>query len=181
MREDSSHYDYHLDNTFFADIDAPEIQKGKIDVSLDVRKKNGIYLLSFHTAGMVIVPCDRCLDDLGIDIDTTDELKVKLGHSYSDENDTVVIPEEDGDLNVSWFIYEFVTLSLPLKHVHAPGKCNKGMMKVLNEHLSVDAPADDENFGSESADADMESAESTDGYTDPRWDDLKKILNNNNK
>ena len=182
MREDAAHYDYRLDNTFFSDIDAPEIQKGKLDVSLDVRKKNGIYLLGFHTQGVVIVPCDRCLDDMEIPVETDDKLKVKLGSSYSDEDDMVVIPEEDGEINISWFVYEFVALSLPMKHVHAPGKCNKGMMSALNKHLSVDATGEDGFGGEEEAELGTdEGAGSADGYTDPRWDGLKKILNNNNK
>ena len=176
MREDTAHYTYRLDNEFFASIDAPEIQKGKLDVTLDVRKSIGVYTLNFHTEGTVVVPCDRCLDDMDIAIDTDDSLKVKLGQSYSEEEDIVVVPEEDGCINVAWFVYEFVALSLPIKHVHAPGQCNKDMMSVLNQHLSVEVPEDgEENSGDE------DSEEESGNAIDPRWDELKKILNNNNK
>ena len=70
-----------------------------------------------------------------IPVDIDDELKVKMGATFSDENDIVVVPEEDGYINVAWFIYEFIALSLPMKHVHAPGKCNKAMMGALSKHL----------------------------------------------
>lgn len=185
MREDASHYEYQLDNEFFSSIDAPEIQKGRLAVSLDVRKSIGVFVLTFHTSGIVLVPCDRCLDDMEIAINTNDTLKVKLGASYSDEDDIVVVPEEDGYINVAWFIYEFIALSLPIKHVHAPGKCNKEMMNALSKHLSTDASeADDESYGSEmGAETNISSDEddkSEAGHpTDPRWDGLKKILNNN--
>lgn len=174
MREDSCQYEYALDNQFFADIDAPEIQRGKLTVTLNVRKSMGVFLLNFHTEGSVIVPCDRCLDDLELSVETDDALKVKMGASFSEEGDVLVVPEEDGYVNVAWFIYEFIELSLPMKHVHAPGKCNKAMMGTLNKHLCTSV----EEGGQEGFEEDSEVDEET-RETDPRWDDLKKILDNN--
>ena len=175
MSEDICRYEYMLDNDFFMSIDAPEIQKGKLNVKLTVKKSMGIFVLTFHTEGFVIVPCDRCLDDMEIPVDIEDELKVKLGITFSDENDIVVVPEEDGYINVAWFIYEFIALSLPMKHVHAPGKCNKAMMGALNKHLR--SSADEEDYSDELEDEEMEA--DTEREIDPRWNDLKKILDNN--
>ncbi|WP_270212549.1 YceD family protein [Phocaeicola coprocola] len=175
MSEDVCHYEYVLDNDFFINIDAPEIQKGKLRVALTVKKSMGVFVLNFHTEGFVVVPCDRCLDDMEIPVDIDDELKVKMGATFSDENDIVVVPEEDGYINVAWFIYEFIALSLPMKHVHAPGKCNKAMMGALSKHLR--SSADDEDYMDDveenDADPDVERE------IDPRWKDLKKILDNN--
>lgn len=175
MLEDVRRYEYVLDNDFFVSIDAPEIQKGKLHVDLIVKKSMGVFVLTFHTEGSVVVPCDRCLDDMDILVNTDDELKVKLGAAFSDEDDIVVVPEEDGCINVAWFMYEFIALSLPMKHVHAPGKCNKAMMGALSKHLRTSA--DEESYVSEleeeEADTDVERE------IDPRWNELKKILDNN--
>lgn len=176
MREDSAKYEYTLDNQFFADIDAPEIQKGKLKVDLSVKKSLGVYVLNFHTEGMVIVPCDRCLDDMELEVETDDSLKVKLGLTFSEEDDIVVVPEEDGYINVAWFIYEFIALSLPMKHVHAPGKCNKGMMGALSKHLRT---SDDEDRLEDGYVEEDESLDDDNREIDPRWTELKKILNNN--
>jgi uncharacterized metal-binding protein YceD (DUF177 family) len=176
MREDSAKYEYTLDNQFFADIDAPEIQKGKLRVDLSVKKSLGVYVLNFHTEGMVIVPCDRCLDDMELEVETDDSLKVKLGLTFSEEDDIVVVPEEDGYINVAWFIYEFIALSLPMKHVHAPGKCNKGMMGALSKHLRT---SDDEDGLEDGYVEEDESLDDDNREIDPRWNELKKILNNN--
>ncbi|CDA75060.1 putative uncharacterized protein [Bacteroides sp. CAG:530] len=182
MRENSAHYEFELDNEFFASIDAPEIQKGKLNVSLDVKKSIGVFVLNFHTEGMIIVPCDRCLDDMELEIATDDSLKVKLGTDFSDENDIVVVPEEDGYINVAWFIYEFIALQIPMKHVHAPGKCNKGMLGALHKHLSTsadDAEDDDLDFGETEESGAYDDMQQDSEPIDPRWNDLKKILNNN--
>ena len=147
MLTDTACYEYQLDNHFFSDLDTPEIQKGDFKVTLNVKKTSGIYQLDFHIDGVVIVTCDRCLDEMEQPVESFESLKVKLGDEFSEIDDIVVVPEDDGFINVAWFIYEFIILNLPLKHVHAPGKCNKEMTHKLKKHLRIEV--DDEN---ESAD-----------------------------
>ena len=103
---------------------------------------------------------------------------VKFGHEYAEEGDNlIVIPEEEGEINVAWFMYEFIALSIPMKHVHAPGKCNKTMTSKLSKHLRTNADEDgDETFEAAGDDIVVEEAEE---QTDPRWNELKKILDNN--
>ena len=169
MLTDTAEYEYRLDNQFFLDLDASEVQKGQVNVILKVRKTSGVYQLDFHTKGKVVVICDRCLDEMEQLIETEDQLKVKLGSEYSEVDDIVVVPEEDGYINVAWFIYEFIALSIPMKHVHAPGKCNKEMVNKLSKHLRV--RGDDEEGLEDSSEESQE--------IDPRWNELKKILDNN--
>ena len=176
MRESVVSYDYHLDNQFFADIDAPQIQKGELDVQLTVKKGIGVFVLDFHTEGVVYVPCDRCLDDMEIPVDTDNTLKVKLGPEASEEDDEfITVDELDGFINVAWYVYEFIALSLPIQHVHAPGECNESMIEALNKYLRTDSTEeDDDDLEDEGSDESDES-----GEIDPRWNELKKILNNN--
>ena len=172
MLTDTADYEFQLDNQFFAELDAPEVQKGKVSVALKVRKTSGIYQLDFHTEGQVVVICDRCLDEMEQPIETDDRLKVKLGAEYSEIDDIIVIPEEEGYINVAWFIYEFIALSIPMKHVHAPGKCNKDMVSKLSKHLRVSGDDEEEFEG-------MEDTVDEPREIDPRWSELKKILDNN--
>ncbi len=179
MDTDSDMYEFVLDNDFFHSIDAPEVQKGKVHVDLAVKKLIGAYELSFKTEGTIQVPCDRCLDDMDLDIVSTDTVKVKLGSTYAEEGDIVVIPEEEGIINVAWFMYEFIALSIPMKHVHAPGKCNKAMVGKLNRHLrfSANDEVENDNWGKDLEDTLMNEDASQE--IDPRWNELKKILDNN--
>ena len=104
---------------------------------------------------------------------------VKFGHEYAEEGDNlIVIPEEEGEIKVAWFMYEFVALSVPMKHVHAPGKCNKAMTGKLNKHLKTNANEDsDDTFDTGGDDIVIE--EEVEEQIDPRWNELKKILDNN--
>jgi uncharacterized metal-binding protein YceD (DUF177 family) len=118
----------------------------------------GFFELHFLTKGFVTVSCDRCLDDMEQPIEADNVLTVKLGDTYSDDDDTVTIDENEGILDLSWFIYEFIMLAIPIKHVHAPGKCNSAMTQKLEELSGA------VRSGEEGAEA-----------IDPRWSALLKL------
>ena len=155
-------FDFDLDNLFFSALDGSEVKQGALHASVSIRKMTGFYELLFHAEGTVTVTCDRCLDDMSQPIETDNRLVVKLGAAYSEEDDVITVSEDEGILDVSWFIYEFIVLAIPIKHVHAPGKCNPAMSQVLEE-LSADRSSD----------------EASDQPIDPRWSALEKLKINN--
>ena len=175
IQQDSEEHEYLLDNQFFANIGGEDIQKGKINICLTISKTGGVFDLSFSLNGIVIIPCDRCLDDMDFPIETTAHLIVKLGKDFSEESDEiVVIPEAEGVINLAWFLYEFVALAIPIKHVHAPGKCNKQMTSKLKKH-SAKSDDDEQSFDADDTDDVIITDDEPDNEekTDPRWDALK--------
>ena len=172
-------HDFHLDDSFFADVEASDVQKGKVDVTLIVRKTSHAFDLRFHTEGYVVVMCDRCLDEMEQPIVSDDFLRVRFGSTYSEEDDNwVVVPEDEGAINVAWLMYEFIALAIPMKHVHAPGECNGIMDSELHKYLRISPDDDDEEDYSAEDDGSSSDAEG-DKPIDPRWNELKKILDNN--
>ena len=151
-------YEFKLDDAYFEAIEAPDIQKGNLSVALSIRRMAGSFEFTFHIQGFVIVTCDLCLDEMQQPIDTENKLMEKFGEEYSDDDDLIVVPEREGVLDISWFIYEFIDLSVPIKHVHAPGKCNAVMTKKLQE-LS----------------ATRSSLEDGEEPVNPRWAGLEKL------
>ncbi|MBR0038216.1 MAG: DUF177 domain-containing protein [Bacteroidales bacterium] len=161
--------EYHLDNAFFALLEDVEIQKGDIKVKVLVEKQAKQSELNFELEGKVIVPCDRCLEEMNQPIKTTGHLIVRFGKEFKDDgDDIVVVPEEKGIINVSWFLYEFIELAIPIKHVHPYGQCNAGMSSKLSEHIAIDASEEDFLNMSEESEADSETV-------DPRWEALKGL------
>ncbi len=180
MKADSCKYEFVLDNQFFALIDGPEVQKGKVEVALSVKRTSHSFELNFLTDGIVWIPCDRCLDDMEQPVSSVDKLIVKFGHEYAEEGDNlIVIPEEEGEINVAWFMYEFIALAIPMKHVHPVGKCNKSMTGKLNKHIRTSSDEEDEFASEEDDGLSGGGEESDDSQVDPRWNELKKILDNN--
>ncbi|GAB6120692.1 YceD family protein [Dysgonomonas termitidis] len=171
LSEGKHEFRYDLDKSFFALIDdgTADVKKGDLKVVVSLKKTSVTFELNFDITGTVHVPCDRCLDDISLDVDTKNKLIVKFGKEYSEESDEIVIiPEEDGEINIAWFLYEFIVLSLPAKKVHPPGTCNKAMSSKLNKHRakSADDDLDDDSDDDISLDDD-------DSFTDSRWDGLK--------
>ena len=158
LKDDETSLVFDLDDTFFGALDDAEVKKGSLHVSVSIRKASGFYEILIHEAGTVIIPCDRCLDDMEQPVDTDSRLTVRLGSKDSEDGDTIVVDENEGILDLTWIIYESVALAIPIRHVHAPGKCNTAMTEVLEE-LSADRSSDEES----------------DQAIDPRWEKLKRL------
>ncbi len=135
--------EFLLDDVFFKKIDSPEVQKGKVKAILTVRKKNDLFELAFDLNGTILVPCDRCLDDMELPVAYKETLLVKFGDKFSEEDEIVVVPEAEGGINVAWFLYEFIILNIPIKHIHQPGQCNKTMVSKLKKHIARSKDDDD--------------------------------------
>ncbi len=172
LSEGKHEFKYQIDNKFFSLLndDSLDIKKGNFNVDVSVKKTSTTFELGFEIKGKAFVPCDRCLDEMAMDVDTKNRLIVKFGAGYSEESDEIVIiPEEDGVINIAWFLYEFIALSLPIRKVHPPGECNKTMASKLKKHK---ATSDDD----EDDDIDLEVEEDEDSsYVDSRWDTLKNL------
>lgn len=158
LPEGDSVFRFDLDDGFFEAVDAPAVRHGKLTSTVAVHRAGIVFDLDFHTEGFVTVQCDRCLDDMEQPVASDYHLVAKLGDDYSEDDDLVTVPENEGMLDTSWFIYQFIELAIPLRHVHAPGKCNPAMMKALEEHSAA-----------RSGDGDGESP------ADSRWAELSKL------
>jgi len=149
---------FSLGDAYFEAIEAPEVRRGDLQTTLCINRAGDVFTLDFHTEGSVLIPCDLCLDDMEQPIVADNHLTATFGEESSEDDELLVVSEDDGVLDASWLIYEFIALAIPIKHVHAPGKCNVAMTEKLHE-LSA----------ARSSDADDNS------IVDPRWETLKRL------
>ena len=158
LTDELTQLEFDLDKDYFEALDENDVDNGALHVSLSIRKASGFFELLFHTVGSIDITCDRCLDLMEQPIETDNRLVVKLGSTNSEDDDTVMVDENEGILDTSWLIYEFIALAIPIQHVHATGKCNPAMTKALEE-LSADRSGDEESSQA----------------IDPRWEKLKDL------
>lgn len=178
LKAENQVLEFDLDDQYFKKIDSPEVQHGNVKAKVTVTKKTDLFELSFNLAGLIQIPCDRCLDEMNQPLQYKEKLQVKFGDSFSEEGDIVIVPEADGGINIAWFLYEFIVLNIPIKHVHAPGECNKTMVSKLKKHITRRKNDDDDNV--EDVDLDDDDDLSVEEpATDPRWDGLQNIFENN--
>ena len=175
-------FEYKLDKQFFVNMESADVHDADLTVTLKVQYNGDFYTLDFHIEGEVVLICDRCLDDLHFPITADYHLVVKYGDDYNDDNDEVLeIPASDASLNVAYMIYDTVVLAIPMKHVHPLGKCNRQMSAMLKKHR---ARANDEDAELENDLIDeidnIDASESVQTNTDPRWDALRKLSDDEN-
>lgn len=175
MPEGRHEYAYHLGKDFFVNMENEEIRDADVSVKLTATRRGDSYTLDFTFTGTLTLICTRCLDDLVFPVDTTYHVNVEYGDSYRDESDDLlIIPDSDTTLNVAFMIYDTVVLSIPIKHVHPMGKCNRQMSALLRKHRSRRPDGED-------ADLEEELMEGIDddipdsSPTDSRWDALRGL------
>ncbi len=174
-------FEYRLGKQFFVNMESADIHDADLTVNLTVVHKDDLYDMTFVIEGTITLLCDRCLDNLEWPVDTTYHITVKYGEDYNDDSDELlIIPESDNYLNVAYMLYDTVALTIPIKHVHPLGKCNRQMSAMLKKHRAHRPDDPDADLEDELID-EMDSMEPSEPETDPRWDALKGLKTDDNE
>jgi uncharacterized metal-binding protein YceD (DUF177 family) len=158
-------YEFEINKEFFDKFDRSEIEEGELNAEVEAEKKSSHIELVIRISGKVRIVCDRCLEMFYQAVKSEDRLVVKFGKVRDDSDpDILTIPAEEQELDMDQYFYEFIHLALPIKRVHPDDSegnstCDPGMLKKLSEHTVEEPSEEDEN--------------------DPRWDELRKLMNNN--
>lgn len=114
-------FNYRVAERFFENYQEQDFRKPDAQVKLLLEKNNSFMLLRFEIGGQAEVTCDRCNNDLPLQLFDEFTITVKMTDDPEQANET----EEDPDvfyisrgeshLNVKDWIYEFVILSIPMQ------------------------------------------------------------------
>ena len=156
LKPGNHQYDFDVDDLFFESFDFSEVKKGHIRVHLDMDKEDTMLVLQFALKGFVTVPCDRCLEMMDVPVEGEEELIIKFGSDFHEENETIqIIPEGETQIDVSPFVYEYINLNIPVRRVHPEDEDGNSLCdpEILKRIDTVNPSAD----------------------PDPRWEALKKL------
>jgi uncharacterized protein len=149
-------FDFQIDDTFFEELDYSLIHKGKVDVTIDLEKKETMLILHFALTGTVEAECNLCTDPVDFNINNEFQLIYKFGLEEMEDETIIVIHPDSYQIDITQPLYEFITISLPPRIIHEEGKCNREMLEALNKYMSSKKEDDDEEI-------------------DPRWSALKNL------
>lgn len=156
-------FKFEINQEFF-DLFETEQEFFNPEISVDVRLDKHTTFLEFfiNVSGTVQLICDISTDEFSENIMNDLKILVKFGEEYDDSNeDIITIPHKDSDFNIANLIYETVVLSIPMKKVAPSVRDNEEYEKLLEKYSPK--PIEEEEEQS----------------TDPRWEALKKLRNNN--
>ncbi|MCU0455392.1 MAG: DUF177 domain-containing protein [Bacteroidales bacterium] len=162
LKEGTYTYDFTIGREFFEGFEESEVREGSGSVTVLADKRTSHLDLTIVISGTVMISCDRCLGMFSHPVECTNRLLVKFGKNLEESDpDIISVPRDENELDMAQYFYEYIMLALPIQRVHPPDSkgrstCDPGMMLKLHEH---------EVSGEETA--------------DPRWDELRKLINNN--
>jgi uncharacterized protein len=162
LKEGGHSYNFEIGDEFFELFEGSEITRGELNAVVELEKRSTHLDLKFSIKGSVVINCDRCLEEFSHPVTCENRLLIKLGKTWDDNDpDILTMPSDEHELDVKQYIYEFIHLALPIKRTHPLDKlgrstCDPEMLKKISEH-AVDIEKD----------------------SDPRWDELRKLMNNN--
>lgn len=162
LKEGRHYFDFEIDNKFFENFEESEVREGNLKANVTLDKRSTHLDLAISINGSVRISCDRCLGMFSYPINSENRLLVKFGKNIEEiDPDILYLPYGENELDLQQHLYEFVLLALPIKRVHpndseGNSTCDPVMLKKLDE-LKIEEESD----------------------TDPRWDELKKLMNNN--
>jgi uncharacterized metal-binding protein YceD (DUF177 family) len=161
LKEGRHCYDFEINKEFFEQFEESDVKEGTLKAIVEADKRTSHIDLSVKINGVVNLSCDRCLGVFSQPVDCENRLLIKFGkiHDESDP-DIITVPVDEHELDMKQYFYEYILLALPIQRIHPEDEngnstCDPEMMKKLQEHI-----VNEENGA------------------DPRWDELKKLMNN---
>ncbi len=162
LKEGQHYFDFKIDKAFFEQFEESEVKEGELTAVIEADKRSSHVDLIIRINGAVSISCDRCLGIFSQPVDCINRLLVKFGKTHDDDDpDMITMPADEHDLDMKQYFYEYILLALPIKRMHPDDSsgnstCDPDMLQKLKEHII-----------------------SEENENDPRWDKLKKLMNNN--
>jgi uncharacterized protein len=162
LKEGHHIFDFEIGKKFFEMFEESEIKEGMLVAITEIEKGSSHINLDIKISGSVRICCDRCLEMFDLPMACENRLVIKFGPVRDESDpDILTLPVDEHELDLKQYFYEFIYLAMPIQRIHPDdenGKstCDPFMLQKLKEHL---------------VEEEIKS--------DPRWDELKKLINNN--
>lgn len=148
------HFQFEVNDAFFDLFEYTNYQDLAGVVEVELLKSETMLDVDFSFQGSITAHCDVTNEPYTQTLQNAFPLQIKFGEEYNDEDDELLIlPHGDYQFNAAQYIYELIVLSIPSK-LMGPNAGN-GIEDFIDE----------------------EEESNEEKETDPRWDQLKNLLN----
>jgi len=137
-------YDYEVDEKFFANYQQTDFNNCQASIKLKLEKNTSFMMLKFEIGGNVNVICDRCGNTLPMNLWDEFNMVIKQVENPDEMNeseedpDIFYISRTESHLHLADWIYEFVSLSIPMQRMCNEQEmggplCNKEILAMLKK------------------------------------------------
>lgn len=135
---------YEITDKFFVDYDEQDFKNCKATIKLTLDKHSSFMLLKFEVGGSLEVGCDRCGNNLPLQLWDEFNTVIKLVedpdlmNEQEEDPDVHYISRTESHINVADWLFEFINLSIPMQKMCSESEiggsfCNKEVLAKLNE------------------------------------------------
>ena len=157
-------FDFKINKKFFDEFSFDEFESCNVTINVVLEKKTTMLEINFKHSGTVNVPCDLTGEQFDLPIKGKIKLVVQFGEEFNNDNDELLIlPHGEHQIDLSQYIYEMIVLSVPLKRVRPA---------VINDTLQTIVLQKQNELQAEG----IKKVVKKEDDIDPRWDKLKQLL-----
>ncbi|PQB06063.1 DNA-binding protein [Aureitalea marina] len=162
LKAGAHQFKFQIGQEFFEHFEYEDFNDSQIELVVGMIKKLTMLEFDLDFEGKANVNCDLTNEIFDLPVSGSHQFVVKFGHEFDDHNeDLMIIPHGSHEVNIQQQVYETIVLSLPSRRIHPgvkDGSLKSEILDKLNELSLGNQTGDDSDD------------------TDPRWDDLKKLL-----
>ncbi len=158
-------YVFDFDDEFLNNFGNSFVKNGAGEIKTGLIKTETFIELEFEITGSIELICDRSLDLFDFPLQLTEKLVFKYGEEIDnrEEDEMIFIPWNPHSINIAQFVYEFISVAIPLKKLHP---------RYNNEDLSIE----DHLIYSSGKQSDSNKYPGIkEDEIDPRWQRLKEL------
>jgi uncharacterized metal-binding protein YceD (DUF177 family) len=139
-------FEYQITDKFFKEYDQQDFTNCQATAKVTLDKNTGFIMLRFDIGGSLEVACDRCGNNLPLQLWDEFQIIVKLVdnpdemNEQEDDPDIHYISRTESHLHLADWIYEFINLTIPMTRMCSQEQmggpyCNKEVLEKLRTML----------------------------------------------
>lgn len=133
VQQSDFEFDLQVGMELFEAMEMTEISAVDFKLSVSGHKEaSNRSVIELTGTGTVVTPCDRCLDDVTLEIEVEAEMTVLFGDEAKEFDGEQVTLQRGDELNIAQFVYDSIMLALPMIRAHKEGECNPDMIARIS-------------------------------------------------
>lgn len=133
VQQSDFEFDLQVGMELFEAMEMTEISAVDFKLSVSGHKEaSNRSVIEFTGIGTVVTPCDRCLDDVTLEVEVEAEMTVLFGDEAKAFDGEEVTLQRGDELNIAQFVYDSIMLALPMIRAHKEGECNPDMIARIS-------------------------------------------------
>lgn len=160
-------YEYQMtgNSEFFEAFEQDWIEKGSFKVAVKLDKSTTMIQVYLHIEAVLQLICDRSLEAFDYPVEMNEKLIYKFSDHSEDMGDNLyLLDRKEPYIDLSQDIYDFIAIQVPMKKLHP-------RYQKENDNSTDDVFL----YTTETA----EEVDQKEQETDPRWNILKNLTDNN--